>query len=112
MTQEELAEICDVSARFISLVETGRKMASLKVLVSICDALSISLDEMVFGSQAGRKEDKEAWEQIIADCTRYEKEILRDTAKTLKASLREHSSIRTEENGKVSALPDAARLCK
>ena len=28
----------------------------------------------------------------------YEKEILRDTAKTLKASLREHSSIRTEEN--------------
>ena len=62
------------------------------------EAVSISLDEMVFGSQAGRKEDKEAWEQIIADCTRYEKEILRDTAKTLKASLREHSSIRTEEN--------------
>ena len=98
MTQEELAEICDVSARFISLVETGRKMASLKMLVSICDALSISLDEMVFGNQTGRKTDKEVWAQIIADCTWYEKEILRDMAKSLKVSLREHGSIRTQGN--------------
>ena len=94
MTQEGLAEICDVTARFISLVETGRKMPSLKMLVSICDALSISLDEMVFGSQHCRKTGQEEWERMLDDCSQYEKEILMDVATCVKATLREHGGIR------------------
>ena len=68
--------------------------ASLKMLVSICDALSISLDEMVFGSQHCRKTGQEEWERMLDDCSQYEKEILKDVAICVKASLREHNDIR------------------
>jgi transcriptional regulator with XRE-family HTH domain len=80
--------------KLISLVKTGRKMPSLKMLVSICDALSISLDEMVFGSQPGRKTDQAEWGRLLNDCSQYEKEILKDVAICVKASLREHNDIR------------------
>ena len=43
MTQEELAEMIDVSPTFISLVETGTKALSLSKAIELADVLKVSM---------------------------------------------------------------------
>ena len=47
MTQEDLAERADVSARFISFLETGRRQPSLSALSAITAGLGISMTVMI-----------------------------------------------------------------
>ena len=61
--------------------------------MSICAALDMSLDEMVFGNMSGSKTDREEWNRMLDDCSQYEKEILKDVAICVKASLRAHGCI-------------------
>ena len=49
MTQEKLAEHIEMSAKYISHIETGRKKASLMSLYRIVQALDMTLDFLVFG---------------------------------------------------------------
>ena len=51
LTQEMLAELIEVSPGYISLVETGRKKASLETLLSISNVLNITLNELLVGNQ-------------------------------------------------------------
>lgn len=88
MTQEELAYQADVSSQYISHIETGKKKASLKILVSISKALCVSLDELIFGVELPFEEDGAVWEILLNDCSKYEKEVILDTMRTLKMALR------------------------
>ena len=47
MTQEQLAERCDISVSFIAHIERGTKSLSLETAVKISNALNISLDYML-----------------------------------------------------------------
>jgi len=47
MTQAGLAELTDMSASYISRIETGEKQASLGSLIKIAYALNTSLDPLV-----------------------------------------------------------------
>ncbi|EDM30585.1 DNA-binding protein [Roseovarius sp. TM1035] len=47
LTQEELAERADVSARFISFLETGRRQPSLSTLHALSKGLRISMQDLV-----------------------------------------------------------------
>lgn len=47
MTQEDLAERADVSARFVSFLETGKRQPSLSALSAISAGLDISMTVMV-----------------------------------------------------------------
>ena len=47
MTQEELAERADVSARFISFLETGRRQPSLSALKALSEGLGIRMQDLV-----------------------------------------------------------------
>lgn len=42
LTQEELAEKCDISASFMGHIERGSRIASLETLVALCNALQAS----------------------------------------------------------------------
>ena len=53
----------------------------------------MSLDEMVFGNMSGSKTDREEWNRMLDDYSQYEKEILKDVAICVKASLRAHGCI-------------------
>lgn len=90
MTQEDLAEICDVSSRFISDVETGKKRASLKILVSISDALYISMDALIFGLSHTPKNHSDRWGEVTKDCSFTEMEVLIETADAMKKAMRKH----------------------
>ena len=72
LTQERLAEMVELSPGFISLIETGKKRASLETLLSICRALNITLNDLLVRNQ------------IIQD-TDYNTEFLELTVK-----LKEH----------------------
>ena len=47
LTQEELAERADVSARFISFLETGRRQPSLSALHALSKGLGIQMHDLV-----------------------------------------------------------------
>ena len=49
-TQEELAEICNVSAAFCAQIETGRRMVSLPTLIKLADALHTSVSILIYGT--------------------------------------------------------------
>ena len=49
ITQEKLAELCDISVGFLSNIETGNKSASIDTLYKISLSLKASLDYIVFG---------------------------------------------------------------
>lgn len=45
LTQEQLAETADVSARFIALLETRRRQPTLTMMAALSDGLGITLTE-------------------------------------------------------------------
>ena len=51
ISQEKLAEMIDKSTVFISNLENGKKGASLESIVSICNVLDLSIDELIIGTQ-------------------------------------------------------------
>ena len=47
LTQEQLAELCDLSSNFISIIECGKKRPSLDTFVKIANALEVSADMLL-----------------------------------------------------------------
>ena len=47
MTQEELAELCDVTPKYISAIERGRSGGSVTLLINICNILNVSIDSII-----------------------------------------------------------------
>ena len=52
LTQENLAELIDVSPHYIYEIEKGLKTMSLPTLVDISSALGLSTDYLLFGTQS------------------------------------------------------------
>lgn len=50
MTQEELAELCDLSIPSIGHIERGEKAPSLRAAIAMCRVFNVSLDALVLGS--------------------------------------------------------------
>ena len=56
VSQEQLASAVGVHANHISRYETGKATPSIEVAAKMAEALEVSLDELVFGSQANHEE--------------------------------------------------------
>lgn len=50
ITQEQLAEICNVSASYIGHIERGSRNLSMNTAVQICGALGVGLDYLFLDS--------------------------------------------------------------
>ena len=89
MSQADLAEEVNLSVPYISFIETDNKQASLTALVSIADALCVSVDVLLFGNQ---KYDLAAYSfdlaQLISDCDSYERQVIYDTVLALKNTMK------------------------
>lgn len=46
-TQEQLAELCDISTAFMGHIERGTRAMSLETLVAVCNALNLSIDYLL-----------------------------------------------------------------
>ena len=90
MTQEELAEMIDVSPTFLSLVETGAKALSLSKAIELADVLKVSMD-VLFQDNRLQQEESDIAEAafLLQGCSSYEKEVIVDTIFALKSAMRE-----------------------
>ncbi len=50
LRQEDLAELCNLSANYIGMIERGEKLPSLETFIDIVNALEVSADEILCGA--------------------------------------------------------------
>ena len=73
LTQEKLAEACDVSEQYISNIERSVSIPSVEVVMRIADALNTTPDEFLVGSAHFHDE---AWRNVAEKLRGLNKEQL------------------------------------
>lgn len=109
ISQEMLAEMTELSTQYISQIETAVRQASLRSLVSIANALDVSVDALLYGNRT--KDIAEycgEMELLMADCTAYEKRVLFEIALEIKRILKENRGLLGSKN---LSMPFVKFLC-
>ena len=89
ITQDKLAELTNLSVGYISHVETAKKKASLSALISISNALGITLDELLTGNLIYNPNDYQTdIDLLMADCSPTEKRMIYELINAAKSILR------------------------
>lgn len=77
LTQEQLAEACNLSVSYLNRIENGHKKASLDVLITIADTLGTTMDNLLSGNQQNDRLDcYDDMASILTDCSSTERRIL------------------------------------
>ena len=89
LTQEELAEMVDLTSQHISHTEVATTKISLPALVKIANALHTSVDKLLFDSI----QDSKAYlmndvQDVFADCDADEVYVMLESASAIKKSIR------------------------
>lgn len=94
-TQESIADAIDVTPAHMSNIETGKTKVSLPTLISIANALNVSMDDLLCDNL---KESRAVFEgeakNLFADCNDYELRFLVDLLKSAKEALRRNETVR------------------
>lgn len=95
LTQERLAEIVRVSPSHMSNIETGTTRVSLTALVTIANALSVTVDDLLCDSIIkARAPFENDIAKLLEDCDEYEIRMIADMVKALKDTLRKDEHLR------------------
>ena len=88
-SQEQLAEILDITNTHISYLETDTKSPSLDMLIKIANALDVSADDLLVGelTHTSSPVGKEL-HAILQDCNHDEREMLIQILKFMKELFR------------------------
>ncbi len=90
ITQEQLAELVNLSVTQVSKLENGKSRLSLDSLINIATVLEASTDEILFGRiQAGADHRYDEVLDIFSDCDKTELRILIQTSRQIKEILRD-----------------------
>ncbi|HEL6192313.1 TPA: helix-turn-helix transcriptional regulator [Clostridioides difficile] len=89
LTQDTVSEMVNITPSHMSNVETGKSTVSLPTLVSIANALGVSVDELLCDTILDSKVvfEKEL-SDILKDCNDYEIRVLVDILKASKEYIR------------------------
>lgn len=97
LTQERLAEMVEISPTHMSNIETGTTRVSLTAIVSLANALSVTVDDLLCNSVVKSKVQFEKdIAGILADCDEYEIRMVKDMAQALKETLRRDAHLRKQ----------------
>ena len=97
LTQERLAEMVEISPTHMSNIETGTTRVSLTAIVSLANALSVTVDDLLCDSVVKFKVQFEKdIAGILADCDEYEIRMVKDMAQALKETLRRDAHLRKQ----------------
>lgn len=92
ITQNQLAEMTELSVGYISHVETAKKKASLSALINIANALGITLDELLTGNQFYNPTDYQTdIDLVMSDCSALEKRMIYELICSAKSILRNNN---------------------
>ena len=88
-TQEQLAEMADISAQHCSGIECGSAKVSLPALVRLCNALDSTPDEVLMDSvKQATPLYAEKIAEVFSDCSSDETYLMLSQAENLKKALR------------------------
>ena len=91
VSQEDLAELAEVSRVYISNIERGEKGASLDAVISIAAALNVSVGDILEGIQTTDGDDNENLPfNLLFDCSKEEIDILISFLQAQKQILRQY----------------------
>ena len=98
MTQSRLSEILDISPSHISNIETGTTRVSLPALISIANALSVTLDDLAYDSVIHTRPQLEREiQQVVDGCDDFELRVVKDVALSVVDALRVNEKLRHGE---------------
>ena len=91
LSQLLLAELIDKSPTYLSYIEAGKKSMSLETFVQIANALYVPADILLAGQMTDSiMTASQEITMLLKDCNDFERLIITDTLRSIKASLREH----------------------
>jgi transcriptional regulator with XRE-family HTH domain len=91
LTQEKAAEYSFITSQFWSLLETGRVRASVNTYWQIASVFGITLDDLFYEDTVTmRIRNAFSRDELLADCTEYEKAIIGEAFLALKGILKKN----------------------
>ena len=97
MTQDRLSTIRDISPSHISNIETGTTRVSLNALVRIANALSVTIDDLVYDSVVhARPQMERDIQQVVDGCDDYELRMVKDVTQAVVDVMRANEKLRHE----------------
>ena len=95
MKQEHLAENSGLSPTHVSNVETGTTKVSLSALVSLANALGVTVDDLLCDSLIhARVQFEQDIAELLEDCDNYEIRMVKDMTEALITTLRRDAHLR------------------
>ena len=82
-TQEQLAELVEVTPTHEKHIESGHRLPSVEVLFTIAQALDLSLDNIVFPEQEARRAKARELQVMLNQSIDKELSILLDVVRSL-----------------------------
>jgi len=88
LSQEQLAELVDISVPHMSHIETGNTKLSLPVLAALARALDVRTDDLLYAAAAGDKPTQvDEIAALLEDCTPQQTAILAEILRAAKTAL-------------------------
>ena len=84
LTQQELAEILNVTDKTISRWENGKTMPDISLFKSLCEILDISINELLSGEKIEKKDYQEKLEENILNTIDYTEQKIKNNKKIFK----------------------------
>lgn len=97
MKQDALAAASGMSPTHISNIETGTTNVSLNGLLRIANALSVTMDDLIYDSVVHARPQLEREIQLLVDgCDDYELRMVKDVTRSVVDALRVNEKLRGE----------------
>lgn len=90
LSQEQLAELVDISVTHMSHIETGNTKLSLPVFVALSNALNIRTDELLHDPIPEHSSVLREITSVIGACTPQQARCIADIVKAVKHSIDEN----------------------
>lgn len=90
LSQEQLAEMVNISTTHMSHIETGNTKLSLPVLVDIANALNVRTDDLLDRSQYTTGNAVEEIAAMLESCSAQEAKVVVDIVKAVKQAIHVH----------------------
>ena len=90
ISQALLAEKADLSAQYVSQVETAKKMISIPAAARIADALNVSIGAILESDAKSNNPANSEIDMLFGDCSEYERQVMLDVLRATKKAIRTH----------------------
>ena len=83
LSQENLAEMLDISVTHMSHIETANTKMSFSLIIKIAEILDVSLDYLVYDKDRNENSFSQQIAEITSNCSDKDKRIILDTVKAM-----------------------------